>query len=579
MAIIFEDTYSTYNAMQRRSFIQSSIGTLCAVPFLGFTALSNTYESKPVWLLEWIKILDEQMPSFKKSRVSDTSKKHFGAFMDATEMPNPHSTAGYIGRACMLMFCAESHFFQSNETLITVEQAAEALLRFQYSDGTIDLLSTNFHSTPDTAFVLENIIPAYKFLKETKITGSGKTLAFLEKFIKNAAEALIVGGIHTPNHRWVVSAALVKINEVFPDKRLINRAEQWLAEHIDIDPDGQYTEKSTHVYSPIVNRALIDISKGLNKPELLEHVRKNLLMTLYYIHPNGEVVTEASSRQDRGVIGKMSVYYGNYRYMGLMDNNGQMAAACRLIEKTNSPQALSGYLAYFLENPQLWRELPASQALPTNYLKAFPYSGLVRIRRENWDCTILSKNTSWLTFHKGNAVLQAMRVACSFFGKGQFDSEKIELLGDTWMLSKTLEGPYYQPFEKDQISPDGDFEKMPRNLRKQSEIQKLETTVKIIEKPKGIEVEIEMKGTENVPVSLELIFRPGGIFKGVEQISNSYLLSSQLGEYVVGEDKISFGPGKIEHKGLQLRGALPAMDAPTIYITGFTPFNHVINIY
>lgn len=565
--------------MQRRSFIQSSLGTICTLPFLGFSRLSTSKALKPSWLLEWIKILDEQMPNFDKTRVINRSNKHFGAFMDVAEMPNPHSTAGYIGRACILMFCPESRFYQSKETLITVEHAAEALLKFQYSDGTVDLLSTNFHSTPDTAFVLENIIPAYNFLKQTNAYGSEKVLDLLEKFIKNAAEALIVGGIHTPNHRWVVTAALVKINEIFPDKRLVNRAEQWLAEHIDIDPDGQYTEKSTHVYSPIVNRALIDIAIGLNKPELLDHVRKNLTMTMYYIHPNGEVVTEGSSRQDRGVIGKMSVYYGNYRYMALLDNSGQMAEVCRLIERTNSPQALAGYLAYFLENPQLCQELPANQPIPTNYAKAFPYSGLVRIRRENWDCTILSKNASWVTFHKGNAVLQAMRVACSFFGKGQFDSEKIEHRDDTWILNKTLEGPYYQPFEKDQISPDGDFEKMPRNLRKQSEIQKLETTIKIVEKPKGIEVEIEMKGTDNVPVSLELIFRPGGIFNGVEKMSNSYLLSGQTGEYHVGEDKISFGPGKVEHKGIQLRGALPAMDAPTVYITGFTPFNHVINFY
>jgi hypothetical protein len=565
--------------MQRRSFIQSSLGTFAAMPFLGFTVFSKNNEAKPAWLSEWIKILDEQMPSFTRSRVSDSSKKHFGAYMDAAEMPNPHSTAGYIGRACMLMYCPESSFYKSKEMLKTIEKAAEALLKFQYSDGTVDLLSTNFHSTPDTAFVLENIIPAYKFLKETKISEKEKTLVFLEKFIKNAAEALIVGGIHTPNHRWVVTAALVKINEIFPDKRLENRAEEWLAEHIDIDADGQYTEKSTHVYSPIVNRALIDIAQGLNKPELLEHVRKNLLMTLYYIHPNGEVVTEASSRQDRGVVGKMSVYYGNYRYMALLDNNGQMAEVCRLIEKTNSPQALAGYLGYFLEHPQLWRELPASHELPTNYAKAFPFSGLVRIRRENWDCTILSKNSSWLTFHKGNAVLQAMRVACSFFGKGQFDSEKIEKLGDTWILTKSLEGPYYQPFEKDKISQDGDFEKMPRILRKQSEVQKMVTTIKIKEKLNGIEVEIEMKGTENVPVSLELIFRQGGTFRGVEKFTSSYLLSAGTGEYVIGEDKISFGPGKMEHKGMQLRGALPAMDAPTVYITGFTPFKHLINLY
>jgi hypothetical protein len=565
--------------MQRRSFIQSGLGALCAVPFLGFSNFSKIKEEKPKWLVEWIKILDEQLPNFLKYRVNDPKNKHFGAFMDAAEIPNPQSTSGFIGRACMLMYCPESSFYKSKETLKIVEQAAEALLKFQYPDGTIDLLSTNFHSTPDTAFVLENVIPAYNFLKKTDLAEAQKTLELVEKFIKNAAEALIVGGIHTPNHRWVVAAALVKINEIFPDHRLVIRAEQWLAEHIDIDPDGQYTEKSTHVYSPIVNRALIDIAVGLNKPELLEPVRKNLLMTLYFIHPNGEVVTEGSSRQDRGVIGKMSVYYANYRFMAILDKDGQMAAACRLIENTNSSQALAGYLGYFLENPKIWAELPKNQALPTNFAKAFPYSGLVRIRRENWDCTILSKNTSWLTFHKGNAVLQAMRVACSFFGKGQFDSEKIEQQGDTWVLSKKLEGPYYQPFEKYQISPDGDFEKMPRSLRKQSEVQILETTIKIKEKPKGIEVEIEIKGTENVPVALELIFRPGGTFSGVEKFSNSYLLSGEKGEYAVGDDKISFGPGKIGHKGLQLRGALPAVDAPTVYVTGFTPFKHVIGLY
>jgi len=27
-----------------------------------------------------------------------------------------------------------------------------------------------------------------------------------------------------------------------------------------------------------------------------------------------------------------------------------------------------------------------------------------------------------------------------------------------------------------------------------------------------------------------------------------------------------------------LRGALPAMDAPTVYLTGFTPFRHILKL-
>jgi hypothetical protein len=567
--------------MNRRNFVAMGATSLCTLPFVGFGSFLQKSAVKPAWLLEWIKIHDKQLPNFKALKISDPKHKYVGGYMDDVEIPNPHTTGGFIGKACMLMSCPESSFYQSVEVLKEVEAAAKAMLQFQHSDGTIDLLATNFHSTPDTAFILENIVPAYKFLKQSNTKGSENTLELLKKFLKNAGEGLIVGGIHTPNHRWVVSAALTKLNEIFPDKRYIARIDQWLAEHIDLDPDGQYTEKSTNSYSPIVNRSLIIMAKGLDKPELLEPVRKNLEMTLYYVHPNGEVVTEASNRQDKGTIGNMSRYYYCYRFMALQKNNGEMAAMARQIEKTSTKEQLAGYLDYFLEDPTLWKELPADKPLPINYAKNFPYSGVVRIRRGNWDSTFLSNNTSWLTFHKGNAVLQAMRVASSFFGKGQFQSEKIEQQGDTWIFRKSLEGPYYQPLDKEKISPDGDLDKMPRTLRKQSEIQKLETTVKIKEANNGLEIEINMSGTEGVPVSLELIFRAGGSFSGVTKLpknKNSYLFSEQKGSYTVDNDSINFSSGKVEHKNIQLRGALPAMEAPTVYLTGFTPFRHILKL-
>lgn len=551
------------------------------MPLVGFGMSEKRSGPKPTWLLEWIKIHDQQLPNFKALKITNSKHKYVGGYKDSEEIPNPHTTSGFIGKACMLMSCTESTFYQSKDVLKEVEEATKAMLKFQHSDGTIDLLSTNFHSTPDTAFVLENIVPAYKFLKESKTKGAETALELLKTFLKNAGEALIVGGIHTPNHRWVVSAALTKLNELFPDTRYVGRIAQWLAEHIDIDPDGQYNEKSTNSYSPIVNRSLIIIAKGMNKPELLDPVRKNLKMTLYYVHPNGEVVTEASNRQDKGTIGNMSRYYYCYRYMALVDNDGEMAAMCRQIEKTSTTAQLAGYLDYFLEDPLLWKEPSADKPLPTHYAKAFPHSGVVRIRRGNWDTTLLSNNTSWLTFQRGNAVLQGMRVAASFFGKGQFQADKIEQMGDTWVLTRSLEGPYFQPIAPDKIAPDGDWAKMPKSERPQSEVQKLETIVKIKEANNGLEIEISMDGTEGVPVSFELIFRAGGTFAGVTKSiakDNAYLLTSESGAYTVGNDSIHFGPGKVEHKGIQLRGALPAMDAPTVYLTGFTPFKHVLKL-
>ena len=166
-----------------------------------------------------------------------------------------------------------------------------------------------------------------------------------------------------------------------------------------------------------------------------------------------------------------------------------------------------------------------------------------------------------------------------FLERGQFQSPEIKREGETWVLSDKLEGVYYQPYPKDSIDPNGDLSKMPRTNRPKSEIQHLETTIKITETATGISVDIDMNGTENVPVSLELIFRKGGVFTGVQQHPTkptAYLFNESVGSYTLGKDTIQFTPGKLEHKGIQLRGALPATDAPTVYLTGFTPFKHTI---
>lgn len=566
--------------MNRRHFVTRSATTLALMPMLGFKGFARIAPTtKPAWLLNWITINDKGFPNYTPLKV--TNGRYTGGYMNDMDMPNPHSTSGFLMKASMLFATPESRFYRSATLLPDIESAARSMLQFQHSDGTIDLLETNFHSTPDTAFVLENIVPAYKFLLESKAKDTETALDLLKTFLIRAGNALSVGGIHTPNHRWVVSAALTKLNELFPDPRYVRRIDQWLAEHIDLDPDGQFNEKSTNSYSPIVDRSLIIMARGLNRPDLLEPVRRNLMMTLYYVHPNGEVVTEASNRQDKGTVGNMSRYYYCYRFMALHDNNGEMAAMCRLIEQTCPKEQLAGYLDYFLEDPTLWRDLPASKPLPVNYAKAFPYSGVVRIRRGNWDSTLLSHNATWLTFHKDNAILQGMRVAASFFGKGQFQTEKIEQQGNAWVMQQSLEGPYYQPIATDKIAPDGDWDKMPRSSRPQSEIQKLNYTVAVTETADGLRIDIDIAGTEAVPVALELIFRPGGSLTGVvnhPKKDNAYLLAGESGTYTVGADSIQFGPGRAEHKGIQLRGALPAMDAPTVYLTGYTPFKHSLTL-
>ena len=167
-----------------------------------------------------------------------------------------------------------------------------------------------------------------------------------------------MGGIHTPNHRWVVCAALARLHALFPDPRYVARIDEWLAEGIDIDADGQFSERSTSVYSPTCDRSLLTVARLLGRDALLDPVRRNLEMTLYYLHADGDVATEASRRQDQYRRGSPAGYHLPYRALALRDGNGRFAAAARLIEAKEG-DALAGNLIHFLDDPSLRRAVAA----------------------------------------------------------------------------------------------------------------------------------------------------------------------------------------------------------------------------
>jgi hypothetical protein len=451
------------------------------------------------------------------------------------------------------------------------------------------MVSTNFHSTPDTAFVLEFIAPAIELLRANPWQPGKRFLADLEKFTLNAGEALTNGGVHTPNHRWVVCAALARVHRLFPQDRYVARLDQWLAETVDQDPDGQYTEKSTSIYSAVVSQALATVARLMDRNHLLDAVRRNLEMTLYYVHPDGEVVTEASKRQDKYQRGSMGRYYYSYRWLALRDQNGRFAAMARQIEKTAAGQ-LNYMLLAFLTEPELLQPLPPSAPLPTNYAKVFPHSNLARIRRGDVSATVLAENATIFSMRKGRAALESVRLASAFFGKGQFVADELVAEKGRYVLRQKLQGVYFQPLTPEQMAendgrvqmaPNGTLSTTQKVKRALSDIQTLETVVTVVESAGQFDLAIEITGTANVPVAMELAFRAGGTLRGVEPApggKDAYLLREGFGEYAAENQVIKFGPGKVEHLYTQVRGALPKWEGQSVYLTGFTPFQTTLRI-
>jgi hypothetical protein len=575
--------------MNRRKFIKHNGHLMLLAPFApnllvpeakSPAAHSRERSEKPDWLVRMIRKNDANLGNLLPRLVEDRDDPDVGGVLDANGMPSPHAATAFLKTGGCALVCPESVHYADEAMVEKMGHAARFLLSLQHSDGTIDLLSTNFHSTPDTGFIVKWLSPVWRLLEGSAVPGKDRITQPLKQFLLQAGEALKVGGIHTPNHRWVVCSALAELYKIKQDPAYLARAERWLSEGIDMDADGQYEEKSSYIYSSLSNRVLISTARGFDKPQLYEYVRRNLNMNFYYLHPNGEIVTEASGRQDNSIIGTLENYYYPYRYMALKDGNGQYAAACRLIEET-AFEKTAGFLYYFLEDKSLWEELPAAQALPSSYSKVFPNSNLARVRRGSYDASILAKSPVFFTFHKAGLALQGVRFASAFFGKGQFVSESLTEGEQGFILSSYLKGPYYQPFPQEKIPGDGDWAKMPRSERPQSEVQELYSKVTVREEAQGFSVEISIDGTERVPVALELIFRPGGTFVGTvphETLEDTYYLKSGTGTYSHAGSAIRFGPGLHRHRWVQIRGALPKQDAPTVFLTGYTPFHHVLSL-
>jgi hypothetical protein len=574
--------------MQRRTFLQS-LGVVAALPAGSSSARSpeaknGTLEANngEQGLSEiFIETNDKVIVQSMHIQLLDADSPSVGGFPNQYGIYYVNPAAWKICYLAAGLITPESAHFQSEKVENHLNLAMEFLIRMQHEDGTIDLLSTNFHSPPDTGFLVEPLALALSCVRRHQADRLKTFQRSAEKFLTRAGQALARGGVHTPNHRWVVCMALARIHHLLPGDHLLKRIDQWLAEGIDIDADGQYSERSTSVYSPLVNRCLLTTARLLERSELYEPVRRNLEMTRFLVRPNGELVTEISRRQDQSRRSLAGKYYYPYCFMARLDNNSSFSAMACSIEEAVGREHLVYHYLYRLEDPGALAPLPPAAPLPVTYERFFQHSKIVRIRRVGLDASILAGNSTLFTLHKGQAILQSLRLASAFFGKGQFVAEEIESCDEGYRLTQHLNGPYVQPLPLELLSGDGDWSKMPHNRRQQSEVQQLTTKITIRESDGKFRIHFEAQGTDRVPWAIELGLRPGGEFSGVtpvEDTPDAYLANSGGCTYRVGKDVIHFSGCPAAHQWTQLRGALPKLDAKSVYLTGFTPLNFELTI-
>ena len=511
---------------------------------------------------------DAAVRTLLETQLTDPASPSRGCVPDQFGLHSAGSASGVAETLAASFVHPQSAFHHDRVLWDRIRLAAGFLERAQSPQGNIDLLTTNFNSPPDTGFVVHNVATAAAI---ARLHGAEEIARTLQPFLVRAGAGMAEGGVHTPNHRWVIGSALAQINELFPDPRLVHRIDEWLAEGIDIDRDGQFTERSTLTYNVVTDRALLVMAAKLKRPELLEPVRQNLRALLYLLHADGEVVTEISRRQDQYTRGNTNGYWFPLTYLAVVDRDGQFATLARQAEG-------GARLSTVLEYPELSQPLPAGAPLPTDFERSLPDIGLARIRRGPLSATlVLGGSSRFFALRYGDAVIEGVRFASAFFGKGQFVPDSTERRGTTYLLKQALEAPYYQPLAQKVTSENW---APTRAQRRQSEICRLEQSAEISEAPAGFRIRIRAEGTPGVPVAVEIALRDGGSLQGARGVTASpgtWVLPGGAGAvYRAGSNQIRFGPGAAAHEYVQVRGAEPPLPGERVYISGYTPFDRTL---
>lgn len=525
-------------------------------------------------------------------QVQNSFSKYDGGIMDPmTGIPRPnHGGSASVLATWTCAYCnPDSTFYRGKELLQRIIRLAQFMVNRQHSDGTITLGSTNYHSPPDTGFVVAGLAQVCQLLEGAREPELQPVIDSLDTFLRQAVPAMLTGGCHTPNHRWVLTAALGLLYERYGDQRLADRAEEWLAEGMDITEDGEWTERSNGIYNAVSDLMLYHAARTLGRPELLEPIRDNLRMMVYLVHPDGEVVTDYSGRQDYGERNDLSSYMSISRLMAWNGQDGLLVSlADAAAEAVTHPGTVNNHVMLnILLHPRvslgnIRREpLPDSYEMVINetypidrYLSDYAALGprppirnssahtafgspVVRFRNGRTSATVMTRSPSILSLRHGKARLLGVKLTTAFL-PGLVPFEGLECTEGSYVLKSVMTKGYTGPIPGLPRRSSGKdlmdtlpWYLLPHEKRPVTHLQEHRMEAKISHEGNRWEIRVETDEAEDLFTQLTLLFDSSGWLEGEglkpAAEEGHYFLTTGEAVYRAGGASIRISTGAHEH--------------------------------
>jgi hypothetical protein len=470
-----------------------------------------------------------------------------------------------------------------------LDLAARLTARLRELQGPSGLFTggDNVDSPPDSAFSVNDLADALLMLRRADEPAE---VPLLEELLSSVTPALLAGGVHTPNHRWELSAALARLHRLAPRDALAERVDRWLAEGVDIDEAGLYSERSAVYAAFVSNPSLLVLAEVMDRPDLLDAVERNLDATLDLLLPDGSVETVLSRRQDQRTRISLAPYLLPLRKLARLRCRGDFAwaAGLALAQGLTLPEEAAAQLVL---EPEVAHALPAPVEPRRPRRRFFRSAGLLVDHRPAATTVVfggsdyqrhqrirsgLANSPTLLRLFAGAAVLDSVRLSRAFFSHGPFRGRLLDVEPDTVTLTETVSAAYYQPLDPADHDPGGAYALVDEGRfsaamdfgRRAQDRLTLTTSVRVHFGDDGVEVAFDVTGAV-VDWALELAFRPGGTMAGARSLgTHTWQLDATAGAaavYQLGNDAITITALEASDGA---GGAIPAAHAAPAYEPG-----------
>ena len=543
-----------------------------------------------------LKRFEKAMRPLLLSVSRDPNSLYYGKSRHENGLYETGNNLGYIERSALLYLCPDSVYYKDQALLDLILLLCEGLKDSVHEDGTDDLAISNFHQ-PEL-FNTPCLCVAYRHLNAlpSKTEKEQAVVDILYNWIGRFGEGLLSGGFHTPNHRWVLTSALFYVYNTLgaKDERYVRKASKFLAEKIDIDENGEFSERSAGMYSAVSDKALCEIAVEASKPELFDLVKRNLFLVYRYLEKGHLIFTQNSRRKDKGEVGSDTLFgFDKYADICLIAyaNTGDLTflqildSALKKQTTYDPPQIV---LRPFFDYPELRTLQPDFTALPSleeEFHAFYPDSNIVRVKKNGATYSLLAGNPNFLYITAGNISIQA-RMCSSFFAKAQFIPDMIEKLGETtYRMHMHTWADYKLPFDN---PPEGSEHYWSMDYQSRESTCRCDYgyTVDFTFTDNGINLRILTEGTEKVPFKLEFITDPGVFVRAGDAMTKATegnFLCAAKGDIRIcntAGDHITIKGAFAEHfyhKDMRGSIASPA-NKFMLYLTGFSPIDKTIDI-